>query len=71
MTSTNHGAPTGVASDARESLYKLLKMVRERKEGKKGWEGVYEEIAKRKEKVMRKRGNKGKEKPRIVNWGVF
>ena len=37
VTSTYRGAPTGAASDPRESLYKLLMMVREKKKGEKGF----------------------------------
>lgn len=75
VTSTTHGAPIGVASNACETLYKLLKEVREYYEemggerAEKKWEGVYVKIVKKKENVMRKKGKERREKPRIVNWG--
>ena len=71
VTSTRHGSPIGVASNACETLYKLLMEVRkydeEKVEGEKGWEKVYMKIVKRKDQVMRK-GKEEKKKPRVVNW---
>jgi hypothetical protein len=69
VTSTKHGAPIAAATDPRETLYKLLKIVREYKEveSEKEWEGVYTKIVKKKDQVMRK-GKEAKKKPKVVNW---
>lgn len=76
MTSTNHGAQIGGASDPCETLYKLVMAVREyeKKNGEedevrsdKEWKKVYMKIVKRKDQVMRK-GKEETKKPNIVNW---
>lgn len=75
VTSTNNGAPIGVAFNPCETLYKLLKVVREYKEQEKKenekeeqeWEKVYTRFVKRKDQVQRK-GKKERKKPNIVNW---
>ena len=71
MTSANHGAQIGGASDPCETLFKLVMEVRQYKKevrnDKEGWEEVYMTIVKRKDQVMRK-GKVEKKKPNIVNW---
>ena len=70
MTSTQHGAQIGGASNPCETLYKLLMEVRRYEKVEttgKGWEEIYMEIVKRKDQVMRK-GKEEKKKPKIVNW---
>ena len=66
MTSTQHGAQIGGASNPCKTLYKLLMEVRKYEKVEttgKGWEEkIYMEIVKRRDQVMRK-GKEEKKKP--------
>lgn len=71
VTSASHGIAIGGASNPCETLYILLKELRERtKMGTRtgGWEEEYMKIVNTREGVKRKKGVKVMEEPKIVGW---